>query len=248
MLENAGVVFASHSMDDIRMLSDRVMVLDGGRVIFEGPAKQAIAAYHAVLDLPKESAPRRKRNSPMAVAPPPPPLPPSPPERAFFGELYHDEARIADVAHGWADAQGAPANVMETWGSAQFKIRFRLLQPARRLVVGVTVWTKEGSMVTGLATDTVEDELFDHSQLDHELTLSLPKLSLNPGEYVSTVTIVDNGQALYRNLNAPFTTRTSKRRHGMVTPLHVWSVSPAAPPTVRNEPKIHAESLPNKTE
>ena len=46
------IVFVSHAVNAVRSLCDRAVLLDHGRVEFDGPSEQAVARYHEILSLP----------------------------------------------------------------------------------------------------------------------------------------------------------------------------------------------------
>lgn len=205
MLESAGVVFVTHSMNDVRQICDKAIVLDRGGVVFKGKPRKAIEAYFALGE---------QKIGGLANS--------GAPELNFFGELYNNEDRISDVVHEWRGENGKTDALFDTWGPAECHIRFQLKKKPRRLVIGVTIWTDDGFKVTGLATDMCPENIFDHDRLTHHVVMALPKLSLNPGTYVSTVAIVDNGEAVYRGRFDNFTVTSSQRNHGVCTPPHQW--------------------------
>lgn len=205
MLRSAGVVFVTHALNEVRQICDRVIVLDRGSIVFQGDPKKAIDVYH---DLGKNNLGGLANSGTPTIS--------------FYGDLIRNEERIAFVQHEWRNNDPANSDLFDTWGPAECHIAFKLKQQPRRLVIGVTIWTQDGLKVTGVATDMCDDEIFDHKRLDHKLILSAEKLSLNPGSYVSTVTIVDNGEAIYRGLLKNFVVTSSKRNHGVFTLTHDW--------------------------
>ena len=204
LLTNAGVVFVSHSMDDVRQICDSVIVLDRGKVLFHGAPKKAINLYYELAS----------KGGGLAN--------PGAPHQSFYGELFDNQERIKDVDHHWANGEGAPQYEFNTWDPGWHRVRFKLTRKPRRLVVGLTVWTQDGMKVTGIASDMATHEIFDHNSLEHDIMLHLPKLSLNAGSYVSTLTIVDNGEALYRGLNKSIKVESRTQGIGVATPAHEW--------------------------
>lgn len=47
--QGGALLFVSHDLNAIRLLCDRVLVLDKGRLIFDGPADQAVQSYYRLL-------------------------------------------------------------------------------------------------------------------------------------------------------------------------------------------------------
>jgi lipopolysaccharide transport system ATP-binding protein len=47
--QGGALLFVSHDLNAIRLLCSRVLVLDQGRLVFDGPAEQAVQAYYRIL-------------------------------------------------------------------------------------------------------------------------------------------------------------------------------------------------------
>ncbi|WDI32479.1 ABC transporter ATP-binding protein [Hyphococcus flavus] len=227
MLEKAGVVFVTHSMNDVRQICDRVIVLDRGKILFHGAPQKAIDVYYELANKGAGGLANAKES-----------------KINFYGEVFHNDARIFDVSYKWRNADGSVEGLFDTWAPAECRIRFKLKKKPRRLVVGIVIWSMDGLKISALATDMSPEQLFNHNSLEHEIALTLPQLSLNPGKYLSTVAIVDNGEALHRGVMDHFSVVSSQRNDGVYTPAHQWSaikgsngddVDASAPATVRNE-------------
>lgn len=71
--EGRTVLYVSHNMSTIRRLCDRCVVLDRGRVIFDGAVEEAIAAYmnsslgDNEVDMPLDDRPRSRRSADTAL-------------------------------------------------------------------------------------------------------------------------------------------------------------------------------------
>ena len=205
LIQKAGVIFVSHSMNDIRQICDRVIVLDRGKIAYHGPSKKAVSTY---FDLAESNKGGLKNAANESVS--------------FYGELYHATDRIEVLEHSWCDEHGTPKTAFNTWEPAYYRAKFRLTEKPKRLILGISVWTQDGLKVAGFATDMFDHELLDHDALEHDVIMEMPTFALNTGEYVSTISVVDNGVALFRGLNDNITGLTNKRSVGFVTPVHNW--------------------------
>ncbi len=55
--QSKAIVFVSHDMSSVQRLCDRVLLLDHGQVLAEGPPEPVIARYHELLQQPTGSSP-----------------------------------------------------------------------------------------------------------------------------------------------------------------------------------------------
>jgi ABC-type polysaccharide/polyol phosphate transport system ATPase subunit len=54
--QSKAIVFVSHDMSSVQRLCDRVLLLDQGQVLAEGPPEPVIARYHELLQPPAASS------------------------------------------------------------------------------------------------------------------------------------------------------------------------------------------------
>ncbi len=54
--EGASIVLVSHSIDAIRLMAPRAVLITGGRLAFDGPIEEAVGAYHADLGAQSDDA------------------------------------------------------------------------------------------------------------------------------------------------------------------------------------------------
>jgi hypothetical protein len=99
---------------------------------------------------------------------------------------------------------------------------FYLHQPPKNLVIGIPVWNSEGDMITSFNSDCDKISFTTHQgTIRGKLHV---KCMFNPGEYISVIAIVDNGEFLYRNTNQNFTVLPKERVFGFVTLVHEWKI------------------------
>ena len=114
------VVVVSHNLNAIRTLCPRSVLVDGGRLVADGPTVQVIGRYHEVLARP-----------PSAGAP--------------DAEVDADAARVTS----WEllDASGAPTTTLAAGDDVAFVLETVFPAGATSVVHGITVLTEDGDPV-----------------------------------------------------------------------------------------------------
>jgi ABC-type polysaccharide/polyol phosphate transport system ATPase subunit len=200
MRENISMIFVSHSMNSVRLFCDRVIVLEKGRLTFNGKPDDAIA-YYLEQEEKKKSQLKEKSQKPS---------------KPFYGDLFHNDTKISDVYCQW-DKKSYHLHEMMT-----LNFSFYLHQPPKNLVIGIPVWNSEGDMITSFNSDCDKISFTTHQgTIRGKLHV---KCMFNPGEYISVIAIVDNGEFLYRNTNQNFTVLPKERVFGFVTLVHEWKI------------------------
>lgn len=203
----ATVLLVSHNMRDVLMLCSRALVLDKGAVAFEGPSEEAADFYQALLRR-EEAEKRRSRES----------------EGDLYGELCHNEGKIADVRHRWVDPAGRPAAAVGHGEPLVLEFSFRLLQPAQDVAIGVPIWGPDGDMITGLSTDGKRIRLQAAADGTVRGRAVIERVPFNPGTYQSALAVVDGKEYLYRGLLEPFQVGGLPVHFGVMTPEYRWEL------------------------
>lgn len=125
MREKMSVIFVSHSMNDVMMFCDRVMVIQKGEAIFSGAPDKAIELY-----LSTQPDARQK----TAVRP-------------FYGDIFHNADKISDIEHSWDREEYKIGDEMT------LNFSFRLKIVPKNLIIGVPVFTASGNMITAFNSD-----------------------------------------------------------------------------------------------
>lgn len=201
--EQSAFVLVSHSMVDIKLFSDRVIVLNKGRVAFEGAPDEAIGVYEEM-------------KFPGAV---------SQVEKCaeILEPQFHNQQMIEQVEHYWCDAEGKLIKEISFGETLYFRVVFHLSYKPKNLIIGVPVWTDEGTYVTGFSTKRDGSGLAVMAKQKSEFILEVPNLALNPGNYISNLAIHDGLEFLYRGENLVLTVKTdSREKWGVVSLEHEW--------------------------
>jgi ABC-type polysaccharide/polyol phosphate transport system ATPase subunit len=210
--ERTSTIFVSHSMGDISLFCDWAIVLDKGEIAYEGNTDDAIKFY--MTDVEKKN--NKKQQPAQKVAKD---------IKPFYGDLFINEKKICDIDHYWADKDLKKIDHAETGSEMNIVIKFRLKRkPRKNLVVGIPIWDKNGTLITGIATDMDQIELVGDSENRYELILHFKELSFNPNEYVSVVSIVDGLEFYYRGKIHSLSVTNCKRNFGFFTANHQWII------------------------
>lgn len=204
MRERSAFVFVSHSMGSIMDFCDHVLVLNKGRVLFEGPPEEAIAVYEALEVGGGEVTEESLMESRM-------------------GPSFENADVLRGVEHFWCDADGNPINETEFERAFQLKVKFTSSIDVRKLRVGVPVWSINRHYTTGLSTQISSDDIDIRKGVPVELVLDVEPGYINPGAIKSMLAIMDGVEFLYRKANPDLTILPGKHpTWGAVTVPHKW--------------------------
>ncbi len=203
MRERTAFVLVSHSMHQIKLFCDRAIVLHEGQAVIEGDPEDVIKAYEE-MKFPERLNSEEKRAE-------------------ILKPQFHNEKAIEEVTHYWCNASGEPINQIRSGEALYLKASFVVRNKPRNLIMGVPVWTEDGTYVTGFSTELQKDKLDVHSNSAASFFLKVPSLSFNPGVYFSNFGVTDGPEFLYRCENAALIVLPHSHRYwGAVTLPHVW--------------------------
>lgn len=188
------ILFVSHSMNSVRLFCDRVIVLEKGRLSFDGKPDAAIKHY---LD--------KSTNKPSSKIVP---------AGSFYEPIFHNENKISSVQSRW------DKSLYHLKDKMVLEFSFDLMCETRNLVIGIPIWDENGNLLSSFNTDTSGVDVFiDDNKVVGRLLIDCV---FNPGKYISVIAVVDGGEFLYRGLNHSFTVAPEERVYGFVTLPHKW--------------------------
>jgi len=196
MRDNISMIFVSHSMNSVRLFCDRVIVLEKGNLAFNGNPDDAIK-YYLEQEENKKSQIKKKSLKP------------------FYGDLFHNEKKIKNILFSWVK------NTVDKDEKVSLKISFELLYEAKNLLIGIPIWTESGEYITGVSTEMKSySPIIKNNKCEVVCTFNN---ILNPGIYISTISINDGAETLARVLNNKLTsTNTKSRFFGCISINHEW--------------------------
>ena len=201
--EQAAFVLVSHSMADIKLFTDRALVLNEGNVVFEGKPEEAIKIYEE-MEYGKSKQISNVRSH-------------------ILGPQFHNSKDIDQVEHYWCDKDGLPISEIQSGKDLFLRVAFKPSYKPRNFVMGVPLYTADGSDVTGFSTEVQEEILQVTAGVLNEFLLKVPSVGLNPGKYLSNIGIADGPEFLYRAENQVLNVLPEKNRYwGVVAMPHSW--------------------------
>lgn len=205
----SSTILVSHSMHQIKTFCDRVIVLEKGKIVFDGVPEDAVKYYMSEVET-KISKKQKKAKENKSVA--------------FYGNVFNNKTKIKDVTHYWADERLRPIENAESGSEINFVINFKLKYKPVNLILGVPIWNRKGEYITGASTDMNDSKIVPVNDNEYKMILNIPDLILNPGKYVSVVAIHDRAECIYRKKNIDLKVYNYKRNFGYVTIPHRWKV------------------------
>jgi ABC-type polysaccharide/polyol phosphate transport system ATPase subunit len=183
---HSAFVMVSHSMTDITRFCDEAIVLHKSRVMFKGRSDKAVEYY--LSEIEKHQEPAKNVSLPHIVGP-----------------IFENSNAISDVNGYWSDAEGKEVTEVYQDSELFFHASFVCSANARNLIIGIPVWSQDGTYMTGFSTD----QRFGAIKIDREgrtsIRLVIPSLHFNAGVYHSSFAIVDGSEFLWRKPNKPLT-------------------------------------------
>lgn len=165
------ILFVSHDASAIERICDRVILLESGEVVADGPVARVIPQYHKLLsDRPSRTG---RRVTPAREA-----------------EIGEDEAwgtgEVAITAVRLLDADGRATDSYRSGDGMVVEVDYRLVEEIDSLSFGIAVHSVDGAHVSG--TNTVREGIpLDPCLEEGTVRFVVPALALNAGRFSVTV-------------------------------------------------------------
>jgi lipopolysaccharide transport system ATP-binding protein len=159
------VVFVSHSMSAITRLCSRGVVLEAGRIHYDGGINDAAQRYNDLVFGGDQSAGQRQPH-------------------VLFEEGAPDHQEFAITRIELLTPAGAALPVVHTWDDLMLRIHFRARQHVRRGAVNLELRTAEGNKVVELSTQPDSNVAMAITPGEHYVDLVITKLPLAAGDYL----------------------------------------------------------------
>lgn len=203
MREQSAFVLVSHSMADVKLFCSSAVVLNKGRIAFSGEPEAAISFYEAMQEKPE--------------------APPEVTRTTILGPTVHNSDAFSDVEHFWCDEAGNAISEIRSGQTLFFKAKFTSAIASRNLIVGVPVWSEGGVYATGFSTELCDVHFSTRIGERHEFLLEVPHLALNPGVYISNLSVTDGAEFIYRQPNPSLVVTPRRvRNFGTFHHQHSW--------------------------
>ncbi len=182
--QGTALLFVTHGLSDVRALCERVLLLEQGTVVQDGPPDQVIDYYNAALAAKKESptAIEQTRDEKGWLR-----------TKSGTRQVSIVKAKLFDV-DDWEEVEQA------TVGQAlALVLKARVNEPVERLVLGYMLRDRSGHLVWGTNTWHTQQILTDLKQGEEvEFRLRFP-CTLGPGSYSFSPALVSGATHLQDN-------------------------------------------------
>jgi lipopolysaccharide transport system ATP-binding protein len=181
--DGVSIMFVSHSMGDVRTLCDRVILLDAGRVVRDGPPDEVVDFYNAMI-AEKENArlsveQRRAQNGWMLT-------------RSGTGEARVKSLQLLDAA-------GNELAVAQVGQAVELRLEAAIHADIARLVLGYMIRDKYGHVVWGTNTWHTR-QIQEQVKAGDTVVFRLPfTCTLGPGSYSVSPALVSTDTHLTDN-------------------------------------------------
>ena len=199
------LLFVTHSSDTLLQLCDRGIVLDAGRLVFDGPTKPAVAEYLRRVFGSRINAIEDTVSSGAAIT--------RVGDDAAAGEDDHlhlaaggrqelfasrpgynrSEVRLGDgtatVLDFLVKGQRGDSPIINAREKFCLMVKYVLNRSAERVIFGIQIRTREGLVVYSANTFTIENKLYSYAAGDVVISEFNLRNSLLPGQYFVTVGI-----------------------------------------------------------
>jgi ABC-type polysaccharide/polyol phosphate transport system ATPase subunit len=169
------LIYISHNLEQVRNLCERVVVLDQGRVVKDGPADEALAFYQNRCAAKQLAAPKTEA------------------ERVVKGRnVLWDSGCLEIKVFALADEAWQPTNGIEVDEPLRLLYRFRLRSGPKRLYFSIGVHDAQGNVAIWLMSNDFGKKDFGSLEEGwYELRVVVPAHHLMPGIYFARTGIRD---------------------------------------------------------
>lgn len=182
--QGVSIMLVTHSMGDVRTLCDRVILLDQGRVLKDGPPDEVVDYYNALI-AQKESAnltvdQRREKNGWVLT-------------KSGTGEARIKSIQLLDaVTRNQLD-------VVQVGQSVELRLEVDIHADIPRLVLGYMIRDKQGHLVWGSNTWHTR-QIQENLKMGETVFFSLPfTCTIGPGSYSISPALVGSDTHLTEN-------------------------------------------------
>jgi ABC-type polysaccharide/polyol phosphate transport system ATPase subunit len=212
-LRESGIatIFVSHNMDRIRQYCDRVLLLEHGSIVRQGPADEVCEHY-------VRSAQQRITSAGSGQAVDTSSLP------RLYGPVLLDSERVKNVCFELVDEKGEQTHRIRTGDNAAFRFSFEAPAEINDMEIAVSFYSQDGWYMTGV--NTRADEVMLPAVQGHiSGAIRIEKFALYPGEYIAAFAISDRAEFLYRDPRLLFAVEYEKPYWGLFQLDHGWELN-----------------------
>ncbi|MCK4791695.1 MAG: Wzt carbohydrate-binding domain-containing protein, partial [Desulfobacteraceae bacterium] len=203
-------VFVSHNMDRIRQYCDRVLLLEHGSIVSQGPADEVCEHYVRSAQQRITSAESRQALDMNSVP-------------GLYGPALLDSERVQNVRFELVDEKGEQTHRIRTGDNAAFQFSFETPAEINDMEIAISFYSLDGRYMTGV--NTRADEVKLQAVQGHiSGAVRIEKFALYPGEYAAAFVVLKGGELLYRDPRLLFAVEYEKPYWGLFRLDHEWQI------------------------
>lgn len=181
--DGVSIMFVTHSMGDVRTLCDRVILLDAGAIVKDGPPDEVVDYYNAIV--------AEKENAKLSIEQ----------RRAKDGWLLTrsgtGQARVRALQ--LLDGEGRELAMAQVGQAVQLRLEAAIFDDIARLVLGYMIRDKQGHVVWGTNTWHT-GQIVEQLRAGETVVFTLPfTCTLGPGSYSVSPALVSSDTHLTDN-------------------------------------------------
>ena len=204
--EDISSILVSHSMQDIRQYCDRAIILEKGNMVFSGKVDNAIEFY-----MEKQNKQVKKDTKKASIKP-------------FYGDLLHNKEKVKKIDIYFANEKLEKVTTINSKEKINIKIDFELSYKALDIEIGVPIYKSDSTYISGLNSMADSYKIEPIKENKYSVVLNIENNSLQRGQYIAVVVIVDKGEALFRDLiDYELDIQKNKLSYGCVELVHKWT-------------------------
>lgn len=170
--EGRTVLYVSHNMSTIQQLCSRCIVLDKGRVIYDGNVEEAIRIYMGTV-----------KESPVKV------------DLAQVKRAEEHAGRVAFMKE--LELLHKKDSILEMHEKVNFRLKYETEQEDLNMYIRIVLRYADGTPVTMITT---KEPFKSHAGQDNEVTFALDTAHIVPGKYTMSIILYEVNQfGTYRN-------------------------------------------------
>lgn len=216
------IVFVSHDLGAVRQLCDRVVWLEDGVVMAQGPAHEVVAQYLVRVG-------QREAAGMAATADKSEPVDGGEKKRWGTGEAEIADVRLLAPAPMEGQAAGYERHLFDPEDPMIVAIEYQARQFIDAAVFGIGIFRDDGTHCYGTNTD-IDGHILRLEPGPGRVQVQIDRLALLPGRYTLDVAIhAPNGHPYdYWRSVRTFSVRSSRSDSGVFRPRHRWVVDGVA--------------------
>lgn len=214
--KDAALLIVSHTMNTVKLFCDSVIVLEAGKIVFQGGCDEGISFY-----LNRELEHRQKRQDRQLSSRDPNIFTST--RKGLFGEELINGQKVDFVQVKINDHELSGSQIEITKDSAiRIDIQGRLKQHPQKFLIGIPIWDEKANLITALNSDLYLNNISVDEHLNFSVSVEIPN-QFCVGAFKIAVALHDGPEYFYRQvLGTLSSSQTRAREMGYIRMDQSW--------------------------